>query len=263
MIHKYYKYNAKIIQYANHTTQIRLYQNVIESEKNKSEHKVMKKNFLNDTKNRFEDKEESRRSSLARTRRVISDYAKSANWEWFVTLTFDPRKVNDRSDFTECMQKVRFWLNNQRKRFATDLQYLAVPELHKDLMNWHIHILVARTGQMKFTESGHRTRKGQIIYNLSNWKFGFSTATKIEDTKRCAIYILKYITKESNLIAFNKNRYYVSKNLQKPQVDFLLIQKNEQEEFISQMKDSLGLDETYRYETDKNSFNPTLYVDLQ
>ena len=45
------------------------------------------------------------------------------------------------------------------------------------------------------TDSGKRD-KGEPIYNLDNYKFGWSTMTRVRDNKACTRYITKYITKE-------------------------------------------------------------------
>lgn len=202
----------------------------------------------------------SLQSSIARTKRMISDYSRCAVWEWFVTLTFAPDKA-DRTNFKECMAKVRNWLNNARKRFAPDLKYLVVPELHKDNVSWHVHMLLANTGSMKFVDSGHK-KSGYTIYNLSGWRFGFSTATKIRETLRVRTYILKYITKESCVLAYGAHRYYASHNLPKPKVTSYFIPEDEQWGMIQSICDKLELSSGWVSHS-SGDYTDTTYIELE
>ena len=135
--------------------------------------------------------ENNNRRSLRRTKNKINDLARSEKWEYFFTLTYDSAKT-DRYDFSECLKKCRQWLNNQHKRYAPDLSYLFVPEQHADGA-WHMHGVVANCGSIKFVDSGHKTKTGQIVYNVGGWLLGFSTATKVSDTYKVTNYITKYI----------------------------------------------------------------------
>ena len=44
---------------------------------------------------------------------------------------------------------------------------------------WHFHGLLANCDNLTFNDSGHIDKRGRIIYNLTNYKLGFSTATKV------------------------------------------------------------------------------------
>lgn len=170
-----------------------------------------------DTFERFEvlRKKKNARDSHRRTVNTIHDIARCEKWTKFYTLTFSPSVV-DRQDFNACMKKARTWFNNLKKRYAEDLKYLIVPELHADKKSWHIHGLVCNDVGVKYVDSGKRDKKGRVIYNIDNWRFGFSTATDIEDTYKASSYILKYITKELCEMSLGQRRYYRSNNLQTP-----------------------------------------------
>lgn len=150
--------------------------------------------------------------SVKRSKGKIYEYARCVHWDWFVTFTFSPEKV-DRYNFEECSRVIRKWLNNQRRN-APELFYLVVPEMHKDGA-WHFHGLLANTGNMKFIDSG-KIQKGHKIYNMSKWSLGFTTATAVDDIYKVSTYIGKYITKELCEATSGKQRYYVSQNLPKP-----------------------------------------------
>lgn len=164
----------------------------------------------------------SKKVSRARTIQNIYDYARANHWEYFITLTFSPDKV-DRFDYSVCQKRLTQWLNNMRKKYP-DMKYLVVPELHmgKDSVTdahgrhaWHFHGLVSGIGEC-LLNSGHKTRKGQPIYNIGKYRLGFSTATIIDNEEACCKYITKYITKELCEVTKGRKRYWVSRNCNKP-----------------------------------------------
>lgn len=66
------------------------------------------------------------------------------------------------------------WLKNRKKKYGR-FDYIFIPERHKDGCI-HFHGV---TGGFKgeVVDSGVRD-KGHIVYNCSDWRFGFSTITK-------------------------------------------------------------------------------------
>lgn len=178
--------------------------------------------------------------SFRRTRSALYMYARQCNWEYFITLTYSPDKLENRYDFSLCMKKVHTWINNCKKRKAENLLYLLVPEQHKDGA-WHIHGLLCNTTGLTFTDSGKR-HNGKIVYYLDDWKLGFSTATKVTDTYKVSSYITKYITKDLCTITSGKQRYFVSKSIPKPKTFTALIDPHEVDGFIQQVADSYGAD---------------------
>lgn len=188
-------------------------------------------------------KQHSLMSSLNRTRSALYDYSRQCKWEYFITLTFSPDKV-DRYDFVACMSKACKWIMNQRNRNAPLLKYVLVPEQHKDGA-WHVHGVLCDTGRMVFVDSGKRC-KGQVIYNLSGWKYGFSTATAVTNTYKVSAYIVKYITKELCAVTAGRQRYYVSKSIPKPEVITEFVDPKEMDSYIQTIADSFGADLEYQ-----------------
>lgn len=189
----------------------------------------------------------SQRNSFRRTKNEIFNVSRQCKWRYFVTLTFSKAKV-DRYSFSDCMKKANNWYANQRKRYAKDLQYIFVPEEHKDGA-WHIHGLIAQCDGMKFTDSGLKTVEGQIIYNLDGWKNGWSTAVQIgttqEDIMKVSTYITKYITKDLCAKTKGQRRYYRSQNIPKPIETIDLVEGNQDINYVDMVADSLGMDVTY------------------
>lgn len=182
--------------------------------------------------------------SFRRTRSALYMYARQCNWEYFITLTYSPDKIENRYDFSLCMKKVHKWIDNCKMRKAKDLLYLLVPEQHKDGA-WHIHGLLCNTTGLTFTDSGKRY-DGKIVYNLDDWKLGFSTATKVTDTYKVSNYITKYITKDLCAITPGKQRYFVSKSIPKPKIFTALIDSDEVDSFVQEVADSYGADLEYQ-----------------
>ena len=110
----------------------------------------------------------------------------------FVTFTQSPELVNDRYDYKEAVRRLGMWLDNRVRRHG--LKYIMVPELHQDgAIHWHG--LLSENG-LDLVDSGHRDRKGEIIYNVKNWHWGFTTATRVKDHGACCRYVSKYISKQ-------------------------------------------------------------------
>lgn len=136
-------------------------------------------------------KEHSEYSSFSRTINVVYELARSNVWEWFFTFTFNPDLL-DRYDFDSCVKKLQNWLIVQRRNFP-DLKYILVPEQHKDGA-WHFHGLFANCDGM--CKPSGKTINGVEVYNVGTYKWGFTTATKVNSNERVTKYISKYITKD-------------------------------------------------------------------
>lgn len=157
-------------------------------------------------------------NSLNRTKQKIYDYALSNDWTngYFLTITFNQEYV-DRYNYKECYGHIKNLIRNIR-RTNPNIKYIFVPEMHKDRA-WHFHGLVVNCENLILMDSG-KTAKGKKIYNinLQTYKYGFTTATKIEDTNKVSGYITKYITKELIDNTKGQHRYLFSKNLDAPTV---------------------------------------------
>lgn len=182
----------------------------------------MNENFTKTYQNENRTEEQEKHSinvSYNRTKQKIYNLARSNKWEWFITITFD-RTQTDASDYEQITEKLQNFLENLRKRKCPDLIYLIVPELHKDGTNYHFHGLLANCGNMRFSYSGKSDKKGNMIFNMPDWSFGWTTATRVADTARVSHYITKYITKISTRMLKNKKRYYASRNINKVEPEY-------------------------------------------
>jgi len=160
--------------------------------------------------------EHSEETSIARTKATIRDYSLANGFDFFVTLTFDTKKVDSKNidDVLRNTQKFTRYLR------GNDMQYLIVPEYHKDKKKVHLHALIKCNGnvqalQLEPTQFTHSN--GKPIFNVKAWRFGWSTAISIGRTEldvlKVSNYIVKYLTKET-ISLFNKKRYWSSQSLQ-------------------------------------------------
>ncbi len=174
---------------------------------------------IRDFKDDASSREESLRSSLSRTRSIVNRLGRANSWEFFITFTFDPQKV-DRYSWDAVSSKMSNWLNNTRKK-APDLRYLVVPEMHKDGA-FHFHGLFSCCDGLGLVDSGV-IRDGSKVYNVSSFRLGFTDAERVKQSDRAASYVMKYITKDLVSVSKGKKRYWASRNLIRPEEVFLSV----------------------------------------
>lgn len=174
--------------------------------------------------------EHSLRVSRTRSKQVIFEISRANEWDWFITLTFD-RNLIDSSNYDLLIEKVRKWFNNIKNRKAPDMKYLIIPELHKDGVHYHFHGLLADCGGLGFEKSGI-VQDGKEVYNITGFPYGFTTATKVDDTVRVSGYIAKYITKELQNAVKGKRRYLASNNCKRAEISKYYIPPEMLEQFI-------------------------------
>lgn len=133
------------------------------------------------------DMERSMRRARAKLRRL----ALANGFDYFVTLTLDPAKI-DRYDGAAVTKALGRWCDNMVRRHG--LRYILVPEQHKDGA-FHFHGFMAGAG-LKAVDSGVKW-DGRPVYNLPQWSLGFSTAQVLYGEYSAAVgYCCKYIGKQ-------------------------------------------------------------------
>ena len=190
-----------------------------------------------------EDLEKYNTINLIRRRQNISDLAYANGcvvpWEYFVTLTFDDNFVENSYSHELVTKYLHQWLDSQKHQ-NPNMRYLLVPELHKsgrihfhgifsDVPNWYLSPAVnPKTGRVIF-------QNGSPIYNLKNYKLGFTTVSKVKNIEAVSHYISKYITKEL-LNLKNKKNFWHSRNLIKPTQTYHLSNLEEINNYLSNKK---------------------------
>lgn len=171
-------------------------------------------------------------------------------WELFITLTFDDNLVNGYSydDVRTCLVK---WLNNQKHQ-NPNLEYVIVPEYHPSSKRIHFHGVVRGAEKWHLSPSlnekgRQRIKNGSKIYNLDNYKFGFTTASYIQNAEAVAVYTGKYIIKDFIDIP-NCKKYWSSKTLEKPMIEYAQVDESSLNIFINKdMKVDKNLKKTETY----------------
>ena len=178
--------------------------------------------------------ERSRRRAIAR----IKDYAICSDFEWFVTLTLSPEKI-DRYSYDDAVKKLGIYCSNRVQRQG--LRYVIVTEKHHDGA-LHFHGFFGGLPLGDFVPSGTYTggpvrgkpkrprTAGELarwqaggaheVYNLKSWKLGYTTAVLLDQDYRAAItYVSKYIRKSTEKVG---GRWYLSGgNLKLPEVKLM------------------------------------------
>lgn len=167
--------------------------------------------------------------SRRRARSAVSDLARCNDFKYFITFTLDSSRIS-RYDVVEITKHLNIWLDNRVRRKG--LKYVLVPELHKDGAV-HFHGMI--NDALPVTDSGTISRGngkprrprseaerkrwlaegGHVVYNVGEWKFGFSTAIELYGDRRRAIgYVTKYVSKSAGKVG--GRWYYSGGDLQRP-----------------------------------------------
>lgn len=172
-------------------------------------------------------------SSISRTRRTVLELALANDWEYFITLTLDEKKV-DRFDLEAWHSKFKEWLKYRRKAYGLKCRYLLVPEQHGDGA-WHVHGLISGLDLLELvpfsgmdkagyrTENGRRLKKKLRESDYLNWhpysrSFGFCSVGKLRNKDAASFYVVKYITKDlAHCVSqCGKHMYWASRHLDRP-----------------------------------------------
>lgn len=162
------------------------------------------------------DKERSKESAMRRARASVRDIALCNHFTHFFTWTLSPEKI-DRYDADAVKKVTMDFLKNMVKRKG--FSYVLVPELHKDgAIHFHglcclgelraVPAVNAKTGKLMYTD------RGQQIFNLPDWKLGFSECVELDENyEQTCNYLTKYFTKGTKKV-FGK-WYFSSRSLRK------------------------------------------------
>jgi hypothetical protein len=162
-------------------------------------------------------------ASVKRAKNTVRDLVKSNTWEWWLTLTFDKSRID--SDNLKIVHNA--W--RTMRRSLKGAKYVAVLEKHK-LGGYHLHLLLSQAPSLAFERAVkhdgslvfHKGR--QAVYWLKKWQddYGYTKAIQVspDSSSKIANYITKYITKDMDAVGISKKRYWASKNLDKPTIEF-------------------------------------------
>lgn len=150
------------------------------------------------------------KNNIIRARNSVKEYALCNPWDYFVTITLNP-KFYDRYDLEKYKKDLSKFINNYNRN-GKNICYLLIPEQHNDGA-WHMHGLLSglKPNDIYLNEYGY------LSWKQYDKKFGFINIEPIKDIQKCATYISKYITKDlaESVSKLNAHLYYASKGLKK------------------------------------------------
>lgn len=147
----------------------------------------------------------------AARRRIYGIMRMNPHLNHFTTLTLDKSRVISRYDPATVTRTLNQWLSNAVRRHG--LEYLVIPELHKDGAI-HFHGMLSQS-TLTLKDSG-LTNHARPLYNLPGWSYGFSTVSVIPPDEMLATiaYVAKYISKQPARVL--GRWYYSSAGLARP-----------------------------------------------
>ena len=188
-----------------------------------------------------EDKEYSRYKNLYHSKQKLIDLVYHNSliqpWQYFVTLTFDDNIVNAKN-YEEVSTTLKKWLDNLRHQ-NKGMQYIIVPEPHKS-GRIHYHGLFSNVPCLELKEARGKNgrciyKNGSQIFNIENYDYGFTTVSEIKNQEAVSVYMAKYMTK--SLIDLNyKKRYWSSRNLSRPNLQYAVLDLDTLKFFIQENK---------------------------
>lgn len=153
-------------------------------------------------------------NNLKRAKRVVYDLARSNPFDYFITLTFSDSDI--RYDYRMCTQQMKKFTDCLRK---AGNKWILVSEQHKDGA-FHFHGLVQ--GELKlsrayspYTGMPIFDESQRPVYNVLNYKYGFTTAVPLDGSPKVATYVTKYLAKKMD-IPKGAKRYWASRSLARP-----------------------------------------------
>lgn len=159
--------------------------------------------------------------SMRRARANLRRMALANDFDFFVTLTLDPARI-DRYDGAAVTKALGRWCDNMVRRHG--LRYILVPERHKDGA-FHFHGFMAGEG-LKAADSGVQWN-GRTVYNLPQWTLGFTTAQRLYGEYGAAVgYCCKYIGKQQGQRPLGR-WYYSGGALKEPPKEYACLDYRE------------------------------------
>ena len=153
--------------------------------------------------------------NMSRAKQKVFEWAMCNEWDYFVTLTLDKKKY-DRYNLKKYISDLSLFIRHYRERHDVVIQYLFLPERHKDGA-WHIHgflrgDIVDLVYNGKFNK---KTLKYYLTWESYSKKFGYMSIGTIDNHEAACKYMTKYITKDMSkrVTELGAHLYYVSKGL--------------------------------------------------
>ena len=215
-------YNTKLIDCGNYVQVYFFKEKKIKKEKEDSYELELKKRKAINTK---EDKEKTNKNTLndninkkniIRSKFQCQRLAKANcnEWKTFITLTFK----ENLTDINISNKKLKYFIN-KIKRIDKDFKYIGVPEFQKRGAT-HYHLLT--NIDIEDTRFIYSQEDNEKFKHIKYWLDGFTKVDNLkDDIKKIIGYISKYMTKDIDNRLFGHRRYFYSRNLVRPKINYL------------------------------------------
>lgn len=153
-------------------------------------------------------------NNIARARARVFEYAMCNDFDYYITLTVSDELL-DRYNLGGYIKKLGQFIRNYRRDYGANIQYILIPEKHKDGA-WHMH------GLIKGIPKEHLfiNENGYLDWKNYKEKFGYCSIDVIKNKEAVSKYITKYISKSleggKGVTQKEKKLYYCSRGLKKP-----------------------------------------------
>lgn len=166
--------------------------------------------------------QESKERSDRRTKATIKSHIRNNEHTHFITFTFDPKKYPDNESRLVYTDN---WLKRMVKKLGA-FDYAITFELHESGLI-HLHGCMNLDKFELIPAHDPKTKKRLFdksrreVFNLKEWRAGFTTVTKLGNKAKASNYVTKYITKDlDNIIPKGKKKYRASLSA-KPEMRYL------------------------------------------
>lgn len=167
----------------------------------------------------------SAKNSYNRSVANLYDIVHSNEWEYFFTLTLDPKKVEDRYNYEIVTKYISRFTDLLYKQGCL---YIIVPEKHKDGA-WHFHGLLTNCNDLKLVVNDNG------YFEFRSYHYGYCSLDRVKDTARASNYILKYMVKGYNYLDIpkGKKRYWASRGLNRPDIEYDVMTEDQISDLLS------------------------------
>lgn len=229
-------YNVKLINCGEYIQVYFLENKKLINKKEKPDLNLKKREFDNDNK-AYNTSNSIEQKNIIRSKLECQRLAKSNAKEWktFVTLTYEENITN----IDEAKKDFRYFID-KIQRIYKDLKYICIPEFQKrGAAHFHLLTNIDIKDTRFIYEQIHKNKK---YFHIKYWHKGFTKVDILEnDIKKIVGYVSKYMTKDIDNRLYNRHRYYYSRNLTKPQENYLDLSNSRHLEYYNKLLQNKNL----------------------
>lgn len=173
------------------------------------------------------------------------EIALSNDWQYFITLTLDPKKY-DRFDLPKFHHDLSLFFKRINRYRNQPIKYLLVPEKHKNGA-WHLHGLVNGLSDLDISKNSN----GFFQFDAYSSQFGYNSLSVINSNVAVSLYVSKHISKQiqNGVTQIGSHLYYCSRGLKRGEIVALYNAA------------SMPLNFKFQYESEDHAFKSSFFED--